>query len=88
MEVFGKTEITPDDRRKAKAVNFGIVYGISAYGLGQDIGITNSQAAEFIKKYYEAYPEIKEFMNKTIEDCQRDGYVTTMKNRIITLSKL
>ena len=82
MEVFGKTEITPDDRRKAKAVNFGIVYGISAYGLGQDIGITNSQAAEFIKKYYEAYPEIKEFMNKTIENCQRDGYVSTMKNRI------
>ena len=82
MEVFGKTEITPEDRRKAKAVNFGIVYGISAFGLGQDIGITNSQAAEFIKKYYDAYPEIKEFMNKTIEDCEKNGYVSTMKNRI------
>ncbi len=82
MEVFGKTEITPEDRRKAKAVNFGIVYGISAFGLGQDIGITNSQAAEFIKKYYDAYPEIKEFMKKTIEDCEKNGYVSTMKNRI------
>ncbi|MCR5349782.1 MAG: DNA polymerase I [Acholeplasmatales bacterium] len=80
--VFKKDEITPDDRRKAKAVNFGIVYGISAYGLAQDIGITNSMASEFIKGYYEAYPEIKTFMDKTVEDCKVNGYVTTLKNRI------
>ena len=80
-EVFNKTEITPEDRRKAKAVNFGIVYGISAFGLAQDIGITNSMASEFMKKYYEAYPEIKEFMDKTIEFAKANGYVSTMKNR-------
>ncbi len=80
-EVFNKTEITPEDRRKAKAVNFGIVYGISAFGLAQDIGITNSMASEFMKKYYEAYPEIKIFMDKTIEFCKENGYVSTMKNR-------
>ena len=80
--IFKKDEINSDDRRKAKAVNFGIVYGISAYGLAQDIGITNSMAQEFIKKYYEAYPEIKIFMDKTIEDCKINGYVTTLKNRI------
>ena len=80
-EVFNKTEITPDDRRKAKAVNFGIVYGISAFGLAQDIGITNSMASEFMKKYYEAYPEIKEFMDNTIEFCKQNGFVSTMKNR-------
>ena len=82
MEIFNKEEITKDDRRKAKAVNFGIVYGISAYGLAQDIGISNAMASEFIKKYYEVYPEIKEYMNNTISFCEENGYVKTMKNRI------
>ena len=82
MEIFNKKEITQDDRRKAKAVNFGIIYGISAYGLAQDIGITNAMASDFIRRYYEIYPEIKEFMNKTISDCAKNGYVKTLKNRI------
>ena len=82
MEIFNKKEITKDDRRKAKAVNFGIIYGISAYGLAQDIGITNAMASDFIRRYYEIYPEIKEFMNKTISDCAKNGYVKTLKNRI------
>ena len=81
-EVFKKTEITPLDRRHAKAVNFGIVYGISAFGLAQDLGISNYEASEFIKKYYEAYPEIQSFMDKTIEECKEKGYVSTMENRI------
>ena len=81
-EIFHKDEITPEDRRRAKAVNFGIVYGISAFGLASDIGVTNAMAADFIKKYYEAYPEIKEFMDNTIEFCKETGYVKTMKNRI------
>ncbi|MCR5113270.1 MAG: DNA polymerase I [Acholeplasmatales bacterium] len=81
QEIFKKKEITPDDRRKAKAVNFGIVYGISAFGLANDIGITNSMASEFIKNYYEVYPEIKEFMNKVIEDAKVNGYVSTMMHR-------
>ncbi|MDE5565698.1 MAG: DNA polymerase I [Anaeroplasmataceae bacterium] len=82
MEVFGKTEITKEDRRRAKAVNFGIVYGISPFGLATDLGITNVEASQFIKKYYEVYPEIKEYMDQTIEFCKENGYVKTLKNRI------
>jgi len=84
MEVFGKSKalVTPLDRRKAKAVNFGIVYGISAFGLAQDLGITNVEASNFIKKYYEVYPEIKIFMDDTIEFCKENGYVKTLQNRI------
>ncbi len=81
-EVFDKQEITKEDRHRAKAVNFGIVYGISAYGLATDLGISNVEASNFIKKYYEVYPEIKQFMDETIEFCQEHGYVKTMKNRI------
>ena len=74
-EVFAKEEITKEDRRRAKAVNFGIVYGISAYGLAVDLGITNTEASTFIKRYFEVYPEIKTFMDKTIEFCSQNGYV-------------
>ena len=81
-EVFHKDEIDSEDRRRAKAVNFGIVYGISAFGLATDLGISNALAADFIKRYYEAYPEIKKFMDDTIEFCKENGYVKTMKNRI------
>lgn len=81
-EIFHKDEITSIDRRRAKAVNFGIVYGISAFGLASDIGVTNAEASKFIQKYYEAYPEIKEYMDNTIEFCKETGYVKTMKNRI------
>lgn len=80
-EIFNKKEITADDRRKAKAVNFGIIYGISAYGLATDIGISNTEAANYIKRYYTIYPEIKEFMDNTIEFCKENGYVKTIKNR-------
>ena len=81
-EVFDKEEITPLDRRRAKAVNFGIVYGISAFGLAQDLEISNVMAADFIKKYYQVYPEIQTFMNQTIEECKEKGYVKTIKNRL------
>ena len=82
MDVFGKTTIDKEDRRRAKAVNFGIVYGISAFGLANDLGISNVEASNFIKKYYEVYPEIKEFMDNLIKDCSEKGYVKTLKNRI------
>lgn len=82
MEVFGKSEITKEDRRRAKAVNFGIVYGISAFGLATDLGISNIEASHFIEKYYEVYPEIKTFMDETIAFCKENGYVKTLKNRI------
>ena len=81
-EVFRKQEITADDRRKAKAVNFGIVYGISAYGLATDLGISNIEASNFIKRYYEVYPEINDFMENIISECSELGYVKTIKNRI------
>ncbi len=81
-EVFDKAEITSEDRHRAKAVNFGIVYGISAYGLATDLGISNVEASNFIKKYYEVYPEIKTFMDETVEFCKKNGYVKTLKNRI------
>lgn len=82
--VFGKKleDVDSTDRRRAKAVNFGIVYGISAYGLAEDLGISNALASQFINAYYAAYPEIKEFMDKVVEDCKNDGYVKTMFNRI------
>ncbi len=80
-EIFKKDIIDPIDRRRAKAVNFGIVYGISAYGLAQDLGINNILAQEFIQKYYEAYPEINDFMAKTIDFCKNNGYVKTIENR-------
>ncbi len=81
-EVFHKDEIDSEDRRRAKAVNFGIVYGISAFGLANDLGITNAMASDFIKRYYEVYPEIKTFMDGTIDFCKETGYVRTMKNRL------
>ena len=81
-EVFRKTEITADDRRKAKAVNFGIVYGISAFGLATDLGISNVEASIFIKRYYEVYPEINDFMENIIKECSETGYVKTIKNRV------
>lgn len=80
-EIFGHDDISPEERRKAKAVNFGIIYGISAYGLATDIGISNSMASDYIKRYYEIYPEIKEYMENTIEFCKENGYVKTIKNR-------
>lgn len=80
-EIFGHDDISADERRKAKAVNFGIIYGISAYGLATDIGISNSMASDYIKRYYQIYPEIKTFMDNTIEFCKENGYVKTIKNR-------
>lgn len=74
-------EVTSLQRRNAKAVNFGIVYGISSFGLSQDLSISRKEAAEYIKKYFETYPKIKEFLDKTVEDAKKDGYVTTLFGR-------
>lgn len=83
MEVFGVSaeEMTPDLRRKAKAVNFGIVYGISDYGLGRDLGISRKEAHEYIEKYFERYPLVKEYQQKTIADAKEKGYVETIYGR-------
>lgn len=81
-EIFGISgEVDDLHRRQAKAVNFGIIYGLSAYGLGQEIGMTNKEASNFIKKYYELYPEIKSYMDNTIKFAEENGYVKTILNR-------
>lgn len=74
-------EVTPLQRRNAKAVNFGIVYGISSFGLSQDLSITRKEAAEYIEKYFETYPKIKGFLDSMVEEGKEKGYVTTMFGR-------
>ena len=74
-------EVSDDLRRKAKAVNFGIIYGLSAFGLAQEIGMSNKEAQNFIDMYYKLYPEIKTYMDDTIKFCQENGYVKTILNR-------
>lgn len=82
-EVFGVSidNITPDLRRKAKAVNFGIVYGISDYGLSKDLRISRREAGEYISLYFERYPKVKIFLDDTIKQAHQNGYVTTMFGR-------
>ena len=83
MDVFGvtKDEVTPLMRRQAKTVNFGIVYGISDYGLSEQLGTSVSEAKQFIDTYYEKYPKIRTYMNSIVEDCEKNGYVTTLLGR-------
>ena len=74
-------DVTPQMRRQAKAVNFGIIYGMGEFRLSKQIGVTLSEAREFIRRYFEEYPEIKQYMERVVEDCKRDGYVSTVLNR-------
>jgi DNA polymerase-1 len=74
-------EVTENERRSAKAVNFGIVYGISAFGLAEDLGISRSEAKEYIEGYYEAYPKLKEYLDNLIEDAKNTGYALTLFGR-------
>jgi DNA polymerase-1 len=82
-EVFGlpPEEISPEMRRKAKAVNFGIIYGISAFGLAQDIGVSNAEAKRYIDNYFARYPKVRNFITRTIEQAKSTGYVTTLLGR-------
>jgi DNA polymerase-1 len=80
-KVFGSETVSSDERRKAKAVNFGIIYGIGAWSLSDDIQTTPKEAQAFIDKYFEIYPEIKSFMDKVVSDAEQDGFVTTIMNR-------
>ncbi|MBQ6222986.1 MAG: DNA polymerase I [Solobacterium sp.] len=83
MDVFGVTHdgVTPELRRRAKTVNFGIVYGISDFGLAEQLGISRYEANQFIDSYYKSYPNIRSYMDKLVSDCDRDGYVTTICGR-------
>ena len=74
-------QVTPLQRRNAKAVNFGIVYGISSFGLSQDLSITRKEAADYIQKYFETYPKIKEFLDDLVETAREKGYASTMYGR-------
>ena len=74
-------EVTSLQRRNAKAVNFGIVYGISSFGLSQDLSITRKEASAYIEKYFETYPKIKGFLDGLVKDGKEHGYVTTMFGR-------
>ena len=82
-KVFGVElkDVTKEMRRRAKAVNFGIVYGQSKYGLAKSLGITNVEAQEFIDKYFETYPKVKEYMNNEVEFVAQNGYVETAFGR-------
>ena len=74
-------DVTPLMRRHAKAVNFGIVYGISDYGLSKNIGISRKQAKEFIDNYFEQYPQIKDYMDQAIKEAREKGYAETIMHR-------
>ena len=82
-QVFGVPveEVTPLMRRSAKAVNFGIVYGISAFSLSQDIGVTVAQAKEYMEKYFQHYSGVRAYMDHVVEQAREDGYVTTLFGR-------
>ena len=82
-QVFGvpMEEVTPLMRRSAKAVNFGIVYGISAFSLSQDIGVTVAQAKEYMEKYFQHYSGVRAYMDHVVEQAREDGYVTTLFGR-------
>ena len=82
-QVFNVTQkkVTDDLRRKAKAINFGIIYGITQYGLAKQISVTNQEALDFINSYFKKFPEIKDYMNKTVKFCRTNGYVKNIFGR-------
>lgn len=81
--VFGvsRENVTPDMRRQAKAVNFGVVYGISPFGLARNLGIDTSSAARFIDAYFRQYPRVRVWLDEILGQARKDGYVTTLLNR-------
>ena len=89
-QVFGVPleEVTPQMRRDAKAVNFGIIYGISAFGLANDLNITPKRAKEYIDRYFETYSDVKEYMNGNVQKATADGYVETLFGRRRVINEL
>jgi DNA polymerase-1 len=78
-------KVNKDLRRKAKTINFGIIYGITQYGLAKQISVTNQEALDFINSYFKKFPEIKEYMHSTINVCRKQGYVSNIFGRRIHL---
>ena len=89
-QVFGVPleEVTTQMRRDAKAVNFGIIYGISAFGLGSDLGISTRKAQEYIDKYFETYSDVKAYMQGNVEQATKEGYVETLLGRRRVINEL
>ena len=88
--VFGLTpeQVTPALRNRAKAVNFGIVYGIGAYSLGNDIGVPTAQAKAYIDQYFASYPGVAAYLHRTVEEAKRDGYTRTLYGRRRSIPEL
>ncbi len=82
-EVFGlpRDQLTPEQRRRAKAINFGIAYGISGFGLSQQIGSTPAEADAYIERYFARYPGVRAYVRKTVDEARRRGYVSTLLGR-------
>ena len=83
-QVFGVPldKVTPNLRRNAKAVNFGVVYGISAFGLSEDLSISRNEAKDYINNYFKTYPKVKEFLDRQVKDAKEKGFVKTLYSRI------
>ena len=81
-------EVTPELRRNAKAVNFGIIYGISSFGLGEDLGISRSEAKQYIDKYFETYHKIKEYLDSKVSEAKETGVVSTLFGRLRPIPEL
>ncbi|NLL93854.1 MAG: DNA polymerase I [Clostridiales bacterium] len=89
-KVFGvpEDEVTKELRGKAKAVNFGIVYGISSFGLSQDLKVSRKEASEYIEQYFATYPGVKRYLDNCVDSAKEKGYVTTLFNRIRPIPEL
>ena len=81
-------DVTPEMRRRAKAVNFGIVYGISPFSLSQDIGVTVAEAKEYMERYFQTYTGVRAYMDRIVEQARADGYVETLMHRRRALPEL
>ena len=90
MDLFGvsENEVNSEMRRCAKAVNFGILYGISEYGLSENLDMSFTDAKEFINKYLQTFPGIKKYMENVVEEARKNGYVKTLMNRKRIISEL
>ncbi len=89
-EVFGVTleQVTSEQRRYAKVINFGLIYGMSAYGLARNLGIDNTAAKNYIQRYFERYPGVKDYMERTREEARANGYVQTVFGRRLYLPEI
>ena len=89
-QVFGVPieQVTPVQRREAKAVNFGIIYGISDFGLASNLHISTKRAGEYIRRYFETYSDVKQYMDSNVAFARKNGYVTTLLGRKRTINEI